>query len=90
MEEKILYKTLVIGVIVLFVGVGVQTAIAKPDIIDVKPKQMNKDELRAKIDEILEKIGENTTSPNCIIFSILLSCLLFAAWVVYITWNVFP
>jgi hypothetical protein len=90
MKQSIIYKGLAVAVIILFLGVGIQPAIAKPDIIDFKPKRMNKDELTAKINEILETIGDNETSPTCIIFSILLSCILFAAWVVYITWNVFP
>jgi hypothetical protein len=54
-----LYKSLVIGFIVLFIGVGVQPAVAKiqPYIIDFKPENMDKEELTAIINEIQLKYG---------------------------------
>jgi hypothetical protein len=61
MDKKhlLFYKTIVVGVIVLFIGVGIQPAIAKvnPDIIDIKLDTINKDELIVKINEIKQKYG---------------------------------
>jgi hypothetical protein len=53
----IFYKTLVIGITVLFIGVGSQPAIAQPDIIDFNIDNMNKKELTVKINEIMQKYG---------------------------------
>ena len=54
-----LYKSLVIGVIILFLGIGVQPAVAnvKPEIIDFDLKNTDKEELIAKINEISQKYG---------------------------------
>ena len=49
--------TIIVGITILFLGVGIQPAIAQPDIIDFKPENIDKEELTAKIDEIMEKYG---------------------------------
>jgi hypothetical protein len=50
-NPKVLYKGLVVGIIVLFIGLAVQPAIAQPEIIDFKPKNIDMEELTAKINE---------------------------------------
>ena len=58
-QSGILSKALVVGVIVLFIGVGIQPAIAKvqPDIIDFKLNDLDKEELTVEVNEILQKYG---------------------------------
>ena len=65
----LLYKMLVVGVIVLFIGMVVQPAIAQPDILDFKPENMYKDELTAKVNKIMQENDIKITKPAFIIIS---------------------
>ena len=73
MKIKMLSKGWTIAVILLFVGVGIQPAIAETDIIDFKPEKMDKEELTAKINEIKQKYENNPKLSN--IWDIILNLL---------------
>ena len=82
-----LYKTLVVGVIVLFIGMGVQPVVAQPDILDFKPENMDKEELTAKINELLESYGIKPTEPAFIIISGILFYMMFLGFnVIMMLW----
>lgn len=72
MDKKtvLFYKAFVVGVIVLFIGIGIQPAIAKvnPDIIGFKLDNIDKDEITVKINEIMQKYGNFPLIQNSINF----------------------
>ena len=73
-NPKVLYKGLVVGIIVLFIGLAVQPAIAQPEIIDFKPKNIDMEELTAKINEKFTT-DNNWTYPLLKIFLYIISII---------------
>ena len=65
-KNHIFYKSIVIGVILLFLGIGFQPAVAKvnPEIIDFKLNKIDSVEISEKINDILDKFGYISIEPN--------------------------
>ena len=51
MKQRTIFKALAVAVIILFLGLAIQPSVAQPDIIDFKPKNIDTEELTAKINE---------------------------------------
>jgi hypothetical protein len=58
-KNPIILKSLVVGVIILFLGIGIQPAVAQThsEMIDFKLNNFNKGEINEKINEIIQKYG---------------------------------
>jgi hypothetical protein len=70
-------KILIIGIILLFLGVGIQPVIAQPDFTDFIPDNIDKEELTAKINEIMQEYGIKPTEPA---FIIITSIMIYFLW----------
>jgi len=74
MKQRTICKTLTVAVILLFLGVSVQPAIAQPEKIDFKYKNIDIEELTAKINEKFTT-DNNWTYPLLKIFLYIISII---------------
>jgi hypothetical protein len=65
-KNHVFFKSIVIGVICLFLGMGFQPAVAKvsPEIIDFKLKKIDREDFSEKINNILDKYGHISKESN--------------------------
>ena len=102
MNNGMLSKTLAVAVIILFIGMGVQSTIAKPDIINLIPNNIDKIELTKKLNNIWQNYEHlsmlfnliNKTIRTSFIIGVWFIWQLFLAtmWILFFiaNWNNWP